>query len=134
VDASTNEDLARRFVEHFNNGTWDAAMYAPGATVWHNTDEVDELASSRVEFRKGLQRLVGGLRFDDVRIRAWDDGFAAQYVVRGTLPGGAELRIPACLIGTTKDGRIARLQEYVDSAHAAPLREAAAALFEQQPG
>ena len=46
-----------------------------------------------------------------------------QYVFVGTLPSGAALRIPACLIVTVRDGLVVRAQEYVDSAHAAALAE-----------
>jgi ketosteroid isomerase-like protein len=44
-----------------------------------------------------------------------------QHVLRGVAPNGTALEIPACIVCTVRDGRIVRLEEYLDSAHTAPL-------------
>jgi ketosteroid isomerase-like protein len=45
--------------------------------------------------------------------------------VHGTLVNGGEaFRMPLCMNVTVRDGRIARLEEYVDSAHLKPLQTA----------
>ena len=46
------------------------------------------------------------------------DGFVQQHVVRGRNALGEEFAIPACLVVTVVEGRITRLDEYLDSRHA----------------
>lgn len=48
-------------------------------------------------------------------------GYIQQHVLRGTAPNGVEVAIPACLVVQLRDGLIARLDEYLDSAAVAPL-------------
>jgi ketosteroid isomerase-like protein len=38
-------------------------------------------------------------------------------VLRGTVGDGVPVEIPACLVATIRDGRITRLDEYLDSKH-----------------
>lgn len=68
-----------------------------------------------------LHENVRDLRYDDVRIQLTDSGYVQQHVLRGIAPGGSELRAPACLIVTVHDGRITRIDEYLDSAHVRAL-------------
>jgi ketosteroid isomerase-like protein len=42
-------------------------------------------------------------------------------VLRGIAPDGSELRAPASLIVTVKDGTITRIDEYLGSAHVRAL-------------
>jgi ketosteroid isomerase-like protein len=45
--------------------------------------------------------------------------------VHGTLAsGGDAFRLPACMNVTVRDGRIARLEEYLDSVRLKPLQTA----------
>ena len=98
-------------------------MYAADATVWHNTDEVDGPARDARGNLDILRAAVPNFRAAETRLHVWEDGCALQYAFVGTLPSGAALRIPGCIIVTVRDGLIARVQEYVDSAHAAALGE-----------
>jgi ketosteroid isomerase-like protein len=64
---------------------------------------------------------IQALRYEDVRCQATADGFVQQHVLRGTVGAGVEIAIPACIVTTIRDGRITRLDEYLDSAHVKPL-------------
>lgn len=98
-------------------------MYAEDATVWHNTDEVDAPAADGRQNMQILRTAVPDFRAAETQLHVWEDGCALQYAFVGTLPSGAALRIPGCIVITVRDGLIARVQEYVDSAHAAALAE-----------
>lgn len=65
---------------------------------------------------------IAGLRYEDVRRHATPSGFVQQHVLRGTAPSGAPLEVPACIVCAVANGRITRLDEYLDSAHVAVLR------------
>ena len=98
-------------------------MYAEDATLWHNTDEVEGPATEGRQNLAILRNAVPDFHAAETRLHVWDDGCALQYAFVGTLPSGAALGIPGCIIITVRDGLIQRVQEYVDSAHAAALAE-----------
>lgn len=113
--------LAKEFVVCFNERREDADIYTPDATVWNNLTGADQSHASVGGIIRMLQTALADLRFDDVSVHAWADGFCVQYTVAATLRDGSEVRAPACGVAAVRDGRIARFQEYVDSAQAAPL-------------
>ena len=69
-----------------------------------------------------IHRVLPQRRYCIVRREAFPGGYVQQHVLEAKLPDGTEWRLPACLIVTVKDGRIARLDEYLDSAGAAVLQ------------
>lgn len=114
--------IAEQIARGFQTGQMaDESLYAPDATTWHNVDETDIPHSQSRETMTLVRKVVPDFHAEDVHIHAWEDGFAMQYVFVGKANDGTSIRIPGCIIGTLKDGQIARIQEYVDSAHAAPL-------------
>lgn len=96
-------------------------IYAPDCVIWHNNADATETVDENMRTIEAVPKIVRGFRYEDVVRRATADGFIEQHVVRGTTPSGEELRIPAVLICTVANGRITRLDEYLDSAHLAPL-------------
>jgi ketosteroid isomerase-like protein len=53
-----------------------------------------------------------------VRRRGVAGGFVEQHVLAGTMPSGDSLRVVGCFLGTVEDGRITRLEQYVDGGQA----------------
>ena len=96
-------------------------LYTPDTVVWHNSDGVEQSAEQNVKVLRWVIRNVRNLRYDEVRRERTERGFVQQHVLRGTAANGAEVAIPACIVGVVKDGRIVRLDEYLDSAHVRPL-------------
>ena len=95
------------------------AMYTDDATVWHNFDEVDQTPAQNAKTLRALHRLIPGFRYEDIRRTVLTDGFWQQHVLcADTAAGGGcgEMRIPAALRVTLRDGRISRLEEYLDPA------------------
>ena len=120
----TTKEIAAAMIRALERGEGASPKYyADDATVWYNTDEVDAPAGDARRNLEILQTAVPDFRAAETHVHAWEDGCALQYVFVGTLPSGAALRIPACLIVTVRDGLVVRAQEYVDSAHAAALAE-----------
>ncbi len=129
-----NLALAARFCAAIEAGDIATvrAIYAPDARIWHNTDGVDFPGQSVDENLKVLGWMGTFLtdkRYDIVARSATATGFVQQHVLRATIASsGAPYAMPACIICTVVDGRITRLDEYMDSAHVAPLIAAAEAL------
>jgi len=103
------------------------AAYHPDARIWHNDDQREQTVDENLAVLGWMGRHLPGLRYTDVRRHVAGDRCIEQHVLEVSMPGSDEpLRIPACLIVTVDDdGRITRLEEYLDSAQVAPLHELA---------
>jgi ketosteroid isomerase-like protein len=100
--------LERGVVEEVN------ACFAPGATIWHNFDCKTLTPQESVP---GLEALFGNFvrrEYRDVRRQPTPSGFVQQHVLRLETPDGTVIDWPACIVFDLRDGRIARLDEYVD--------------------
>lgn len=74
---------------------------------------------------RAIREVCPGFDFHDVRGHDAGDGVSiAQYVILGTLPDGSALRAPGVLVAYSVDGRITRLQEYLDTGQFALLTPA----------
>lgn len=110
-------ELARLLVDEINTGTPRRGLRTRDATTWHNTDGKDEPLRQSGARRRPVHEVVPDFHFDVSAIHSWENGFAVQYVARGTLPDGSAVEAPACLIGTVRDGKVHRFEEYLDSSH-----------------
>ena len=116
-------DVARRLMTAIQAGDVAAvgALYADDMVGWRNFDrrELGKPAMLRViEF---LAKEVRDLRYDAIRVDPTPSGYVQQHVLHATAPDGTRIESPACLVVEVRDGRIRRLEEYLDSAAIAPL-------------
>lgn len=116
--------IAARFAEasRANDAEAYAALCAPGAVTWHNFDEVEVTTEQTVRTVAWLHRTVPDLAWTDVALLPTPDGWVSQTIMTGTAPGGP-LRAHSCVIVTLDgDGRVARVEEYLDPRQTAVLR------------
>src|ERR1700684_2128950 len=120
-----NEELVVRFFAALEGGDIDARreIYAPDAVIWHNDDLIEQPVEENLNVLRGLHRAVSGLRYDVIRRVPAADG-----VLRGQLPGGAEIELHAAMYLQVRDGRITRIEEYLDSGQRAAIKSAREAL------
>jgi uncharacterized protein len=125
-----NEELVVRFFAALEAGDIDALreIYAPDAVIWHNDDLVEQPVEENLNVLRGLHRAVSGLRYDVIRRVPAADGVLQQHVLRGRLPGGAEIALHAAMYLQVRDGRITRIEEYLDSGQRAAIKSAREAL------
>jgi ketosteroid isomerase-like protein len=101
-----------------------AALFAPGAVIWHNYDDRAVSADKAVRALARLHRSMPDARWEDVNVLATAEGFVWQAVLAGHAAGG-EVRAHTCMVATVDEsGLIARLDEYLDPAAVAPLAAA----------
>jgi ketosteroid isomerase-like protein len=89
-------------------------LYAPDMTMWFNVTGAE---ISREESLRAIRDGVGLHRrrtYDDRQIHTFHDGFVAQYTCRVVAHDGTAVSLSACLVGRVHDGRIVRLDEYLD--------------------
>src|SRR5271165_2895234 len=98
------------------------ASYAPGAVIWHNTDERETTREENLAVLAGFVKHTRSRRYENRRVQQFPGGFVQQHDLKIVRPDGVELSLPACIVCKVEDGRIVRLDEYLDSAHVEQLR------------
>lgn len=90
------------------------ACFTPDAKVWHGYDCI---AHDLEGFLGGLEKAFAAgmaLRYDDIRRLRTEDGFVQHHVFVAPAPGGGWDCKPCCNVFHLKDGRIHRVEEYLD--------------------
>jgi len=115
--------LAERFLGAVESGDSATvrACYAPDAVIWHNNDNVEQSVDKNMRTLDWFARKLPNRRYRVLRREALKDGFLQQHVLEATLPDGTAWALAACIVVEVRDGRIVRLDEYLDSAATAPL-------------
>ena len=98
------------------------ASYAPGAAIWHNTDELENTREENLVVLSGLVRRTKSRHYENRRLQVFPGGFLQQHELRIVRPDGVELTLPACLVCKVENRQIVRLDEYFDSARVEQLR------------
>lgn len=117
-------EIADRLFNAITAGDIDAVaeLYHPDIVVWHNSDGMDQTAQDHLIILRWVSRNIGELRYEDIRRSETPAGFVQQHVMRGIAPNGTPIEVPACIVCSVENGKITRLDEYLDAAHTAPLR------------
>jgi ketosteroid isomerase-like protein len=96
------------------------ALYHDDALVFQNTTG-ETLNKKRMLGIIRFLAQVSELRYEDVRVQPTPTGFVQQHVLCCRSQSGEEVRAHACLVGTVDEGRIRRLDEYLDAASISAL-------------
>ena len=118
--------LAKRFFDAIEQGDIDTMYnsFAPGAPIWHNTDEIIVTPEQTKATLTGMVKRIGDRHYAERRIHTFPGGFVQQHALTGTRThDGGAVRLPCCIVCEVKDGKITRLDEYFDSAHVAEFRK-----------
>jgi ketosteroid isomerase-like protein len=117
--------VADRLFAAIEAGDVDAVrgLYDPAVEVWHNTDRAGQGREANLATLDWVVRNLKGLRYTDVRRSATDDGFVQRHVLVATNRAGRRVEVPACIVATVREGRITRLDEYLDSAAVTAMME-----------
>ena len=114
--------IGDRLVAAIAAGDVDAvrALYAPDIAVWHNFDEREQTVDDNVVTLTDLHSRATQLQYTEIRRFVSPGGFVQQHVLVGNAAHG-HLRMPAIIRFWVEDGRITRLEEYVDTRQARVL-------------
>jgi len=109
-------ELADRLFTAIGSGDMavvEASMH-DNMTVWTNFDgrTVDRARALRTI--GWLTTTVTDLRYDIEERIVTETGFVQRHILRGTSPGGVEIAMPACIVATVADERVAAMFEYAD--------------------
>ena len=98
------------------------AFYTSDALIWHNFDDVAQTVDENLKLLGWMSRKLPQRHYRVVRREILPDGWFQQHVLEATLTDGSPFRMLACCVITMRDGLISRLDEYLDPAQAAPLK------------
>ena len=120
--------LAERFFSAVERGDLEAvkAIYAPDARIWHSHDLKEQGVQENLRVLGWMARNLSNRRYNVHRRVAIPGGFLQQHTLEATTARGP-FSMPACIVVEVKNGRIARLEEYLDSARVAELGRLTAA-------
>jgi ketosteroid isomerase-like protein len=103
-----------------------AELYAPEFRFWINLTGAE---TSREENLKALAEgyaLHRRRSYDDRTLHTFETGFVVQYSVNVVQHDGRRTSLWACVVARCRDGRLTRIDEYLDSIHFRPAKRAGA--------
>lgn len=118
-------DLCHRFFDAIETRDVAAieACYAPELRFWFN------VTGAETTRQENLSALAGGYArhrrrtYDDRSVNTFDGGFIVQYTSTITPHTGGKIALSACLVAQCKNGKITRIDEYMDSGKfSAPIK------------
>ena len=92
-----------------------AEIYAPDFSFWVNLTGSESSREQNLETLRAGHALHRRRTYDDRRIDTFATGFLAQYSVNVVTHAGKHASLSACVVAQCKDGRITRVDEYLDS-------------------
>ena len=122
--------IARHLIEAYDPEHPSPDVYADEIISWHNYDEVeikltrDQLAAGAKMEHGALNAVLSDFGYRDRRAFPSEDAVIITHVMVGRLADGTDIRIHACSVNHLENGRIARMDVYMDSAPMAPLAAA----------
>jgi ketosteroid isomerase-like protein len=114
--------IAERFFSAVERGDLETvkATYAPDAVIWHSHDLREQGVEENLRILGWMARNLTDRRYRVHRRVAIPGGFLQQHTLEAKTARGA-FSMPACIVVEVKNGRIVRLEEYLDSARVAEL-------------
>lgn len=110
-------ELCNRFFDAYQDRRIDvlADIYSDDCIIWHNVFGRDttgaENLSKLPESYQGQRRRT----YNDRTINTFDGGFVIQYTLHGVQHSGHRGALWICIVGLCRDGKITRIDEYMDS-------------------
>ena len=110
-------DLCEAFFDAYENRRVDVLdrLYSHDCIIWHNLfgreTTRDENLARYHEGYAGQRRRT----YNDRIVNTFDDGFVIQYTLNGVMHTGHRGALWICIVARCRDGRITRIDEYMDS-------------------
>ena len=119
------DDIGSRLLAAITAGDADAVreVYSPEARIWHNFDEHEQNVAENLMTLADMHRRTSGLDYTEIRRFPAPGGFVQQHVLVADAKYGP-MRLPAIIRFWVEDGRITRVEEYLDTRQARVLYKA----------
>ncbi len=114
---NTNLQLIKDFFAALEAEDQDkaASFYADDVVVWHNADNREKDKAHSLAILKAVFGLIKKPRYEILRREAISSGVLQTHILHATMPDGAPFAIHAAIVFDCADGKITRLEEFVDA-------------------
>jgi ketosteroid isomerase-like protein len=111
-------ELCERYFDRVERGDVDgvAELYAPDFRFWVNLTGQETTAEQSLATLRDGKALHRRRTYDDRRVDTFETGFLARYSVNVVTHSGKRASLWACVVAQCRDGRITRIDEYLDGA------------------
>lgn len=113
--------LAARLLKAAEQGRVDDGIFDEKAVIWHNTDELTVTLAENMRHVLMFAAKVPRWRYENVRVNTFYGGYVQQHRWVGETVTGEEFALSACAVVRVRNGKIASIDEYFDSAPIARL-------------
>lgn len=123
VTDTSHVALARRLVASILAGDVAGveALYHDDFSAWRCFDDRTLTRAQALKIVRILTSGLRDLRYDDVRVQPTPTGFVQQHTMRCTSARGEPVAAHVCMVATVVDGKLLRVDEYMDASQMAPL-------------
>jgi ketosteroid isomerase-like protein len=120
-------DLCHRFLDAVERRDLQtvAELYAPGFTFWVNLTGSERSREENLDTLAQGNALHRRRTYDDRTLDTFPGGFLVRYSVNAVEHSGRRRSLCACIVARCHAGRIAHIDEYLDSIHFRAQPEAA---------
>lgn len=117
-------ELARHFIDCIEGGDLNAARacFHDDAGIWHNYDNVTQSVDQNMAVAASIIGKTKSRKYDYKRLVEIDGGYLQQHTLRVVTQDGKELAAEAIAVVVVEDGKIKRIEEYLDPTPLAALR------------
>ena len=92
-----------------------ADLYAPGFKFWVNLTGAESDREANLEALREGYAVLRRRTYDDRHVDTFETGFVVRYSVNVVQHNGRRTSLWACIVAQCRDGRITRIDEYLDS-------------------
>jgi ketosteroid isomerase-like protein len=123
TDSETRE-LCNRFFDAYQDRRVDLLeqICAEDCVVWHNVFGREMSGRDNLAALPASYALQRRRTYNDRVINTFDGGFVIQYTLHGVQHNGHSGALWICIVGLCRDGKITRIDEYMDSGKFAAWR------------
>ena len=118
IEAGNALAVGERLFHTVEHGDLDElrAIFAEGATVWHNTDEKETDVETTIANLARIRASASVFRYVDIEREPTPSGFVQRHTLLIEMPDGRAVRDLACCVCRVEGGRLAHMAAYHDSA------------------
>lgn len=116
-------ELARHFMRVLETGDEAKARecLTPDARIWHNFDDHEQTVDENMRLLGWMVKNCRSREYDIQRLEEVEGGYLQQHILRMETNSGKQLEMHACVVVKVRDGKVARIEEYLDPAAVAGL-------------
>jgi ketosteroid isomerase-like protein len=109
--------LCHRFFDALETGDIDtvAELYRDDLVFWFNVTDKTSTKAENLKAVAAGKAVHRHRRYNDRIVNTFRDGFVMQYTVNITHHDGRETALIPCVVVLCRDGKITRMDEYIDS-------------------